>query len=145
MVAWNPWRALRGMDVDLWFAPLPSGRGLWRRERGRDVIYLDERLGRRERREVLAHEIVHVERGIGWPAPAALMAREEAIVWAIALDRLVPPERLQRFLRCRGSVGPVGIAEVAEEFDLSADGAGRLLARWQRRTGGLLLPPTEAA
>lgn len=134
MVRWNPWRALRGSDVDLWFAPLGGHRGRWQRSGGRDEILLEETLPRRERREVLAHELIHVERGVGWPdATAATMEREEALVWREALDRLVPPDEVHEFLTRRASAAPVTLDDLADEFDLSADGAHRIAARWERR------------
>lgn len=134
MDRWNPWRALRGTDVELWFAALDGPRGRWTRSGGLDEILIEETLGRRERREVLAHELVHVERGVGWPdASAATMEREEAIVWCEALDRLVPPSEVSAFLARRASVGPVSVHELAEEFDLSDDGVRRVVARWERR------------
>jgi hypothetical protein len=134
MEPWNPWRALRATDIDLWFAALGGPRGRWDRTAAGDEILIEESLGRRERREVLAHELVHVERGIGWPdATAATMEREEAIVWDEALDRLVPPELVQAFLARRGTAGPVSLVELADEFDLSDDGARRIAARWERR------------
>ncbi|MBX3313324.1 MAG: hypothetical protein KF906_03300 [Actinobacteria bacterium] len=134
MERWNPWRALRATDVELWFAALGGPRGRWTRVGDRDEVLIEETLGRRERREVLAHELVHVERGIGWPdATAATMEREEAIVWLEALDRLVPPADVAAFLARRATTGPVSVAELAEEFDLSDDGAQRVAARWERR------------
>ncbi|QXC60421.1 hypothetical protein KSP35_19145 [Aquihabitans sp. G128] len=127
MAAWNPWRALRAMDVDLWFAALGGPRGLWTRTGGRDEILLEETLGRRERREVLAHELVHVERGIGWPlATAATMQLEEDRVWRVALRRLAPPAEVRAFLVRRATVGPVSVADLAEEFDLTIQGAERV-------------------
>jgi hypothetical protein len=127
---WNPWRTLRELDeVELWFAPLDGCRGLWVRSGGRDAIYLEETLGRRERREVLAHELVHVERGLGHPDVCPLLtAKDEARVWREALDRLAPPEAVEA-LRRRGEEGePVTVGDVADELDLSADGVGRLIA-----------------
>ncbi|MCU1496754.1 MAG: hypothetical protein JWM47_707 [Acidimicrobiales bacterium] len=127
MVAWNPWRSLRDMDVDLWFAALGGARGLWTRADGRDEILIEETLGRRERREVLAHEIVHAERAVGWPdASAATMELEEERVWRIALRRLAPPEQVREFLLRRGTVGPVTVEDLAEEFDLSPGAAARV-------------------
>ncbi len=115
------------MDIDLWFAALGGPRGLWTRTHGRDQILLEQTLGRRERREVLAHELVHVERGIGWPlATAATMELEEERVWRIALRRLAPPEEVLAFLHRRATVGPVTIDDLAEEFDLTRQTAARV-------------------
>lgn len=128
---WNPWRALRerGESTELWFAPLAERRGLWvRRRGGRDEIYLDERLGRRERREVLAHELVHAERGVGHDgaATAATMAKEEELVWREALRRLAPPAEVERFLGQTPEEAVVTVPDLADEFDLSLGAAQRL-------------------
>ena len=127
MDRWNPWAALRATPIQLWFAPLTGERGRWTRRPDGDEILLDERLDRRTRQEVLAHELVHAERGVGWPdATPATMEVEEERVWRIALRRLVPPEHLARFLAERGTVGAVTVADLAEEFDLSPDAAERV-------------------
>jgi hypothetical protein len=47
-------------------------------------------------------------------------------VWRIALRRLAPPAEIHRFLARRGTVGPVTVADLAEEFDLSDDAAERV-------------------
>ena len=136
MARWNPWRALRASPAHLWFAPLEDERGRWTRGTFGDEILLSSDLGRRERREVLAHELVHAERGVGWPAAsAATMELEEERVWRIALERLAPPAEVARFLERRGSVGPVTVADLAEEFDLSPSGADRLARLVAVRTG----------
>ena len=132
MDRWNPWAALRTTSIRLWFAPLDGERGRWSRLPEGDEILLDEALDRRSRNEVLAHELVHAERGVGWPAAtAATMEVEEERVWRIALRRLVPPDELACFLRVRSGVGPVTIADVAEEFDLSPEAAGRVAHLWE--------------
>lgn len=134
MARWNPWRALRGTDVELWFAPLDGARGRWTRRSGRDEILLEATLDRRSRREVLAHELVHVERGVGWPhATAATMELEEEQVWRTALDRLAPPAEVAAFLAARSTVGPVTVADLAEEFDLSPRAAARVAELWRVR------------
>ncbi|MEZ5183453.1 MAG: hypothetical protein R2702_16495 [Acidimicrobiales bacterium] len=77
---------------------------------------------------MLAHELVHAERGIGWPsATAATMQLEEERVWRIALDRLAPPGEVLAFVRRRSAVAPVSIADIAEEFDLSIEAAARVV------------------
>ena len=127
MTRWNPWRALRSSGAQFWFASLDGDRGRWTRGPAGDEILLAPSLTRQERREVLAHELVHAERGIGWPvATSATMELEEERVWRIALSRLAPREDVEAFLRRRATVGPVTVADVAEEFDLSLDGAARL-------------------
>lgn len=127
MPRWNPWRALRASSIELWFAALDGERGRWSTDGRRQEIILSERLDRRQRREVLAHELVHAERGVGWPdATAATMELEEERVWRAALHRLAPPEEVEAFLVRRGSVGPVTVADLAEEFDLSLEAAARV-------------------
>jgi len=134
---WNPWAALRATSIELWFAPLHGERGRWTRRPDGDEIVLEESLDRRSRQEVLAHELVHAERGVGWPdATAATMEIEEERVWRIALRRLVPPSQIVRFLRQRSTVGPVTVVDLAEEFDLSAEAAQRI-AHLHVVTGGL--------
>jgi hypothetical protein len=127
---WNPWRALRDLDaVELWFAPLDGCRGLWVRSGGRDAIYLEETLGRRERREVLAHELVHVERGLGHPDVCPLLTeKDEAAVWREALRRLAPDDVILRLRRRAEEGEPVTLDDLADELDLSPDGARRLAA-----------------
>ncbi len=127
MARWNPWHALRATSITLWFAELDPERGRWVRRPDGDEIFLAVSLPRRSRREVLAHELVHAERGIGWPgATAATMELEEERVWRIALRRLAPPEEVEGFVRRRATVGPVTIGDLAEEFDLSLEAATRL-------------------
>lgn len=144
--AWNPWRALRerGEGAELWFAPLGGPRGLWVRRDGGDQIYLDERLGRRERREVLAHELIHAERGVGQngDVTAATMAKEEETVWREAMRRLAPPAEVRRFLDRTPDDAGVTLSDLADEFDLSGPGVQRLVsllevsAMWRRPNTG---------
>lgn len=147
---WNPWRALRDADVELWFAPLDGLRGLWERRAGADHITLESSLDRRTRRAVLAHELVHVERGIGWPlATAATMQLEEERVWRTAIDRLAPPDAVRAFVEARATGGPVTVEDLAEEFDLPPDIAARVAARFAREqaarseVGGVHPDPVE--
>src|SRR3954451_18507278 len=120
MTRWNPWATLRASTIELWFAPLGPERGRWTRHAGGDEILIDESLDRQTRQEVLAHELVHAERGVGWPdATAAPMRAEGERVGRPALLRLAPPAEVRRFVLARSSVGPVTVADLAEEFDLS--------------------------
>ncbi|WP_426574089.1 ImmA/IrrE family metallo-endopeptidase [Aquihabitans sp. McL0605] len=139
MSRWNPWASLRTTRVELWFAPLHGERGRWTRRPEGDEILLEETLDRRSRREVLAHELVHVERGVGWPdATASTMELEEERVWRTALRRLAPPGEVERFVRSRSTVGPVTVADLAEEFDLSPRAAARVVHLYQVSGGSLL-------
>ncbi len=135
MERWNPWRALRRSSAVLWFSDLGEDLGRWeRRADGIDEILLDHRLSRRQRREVLAHELVHAERGVGWPsATAETMEVEEERVWRESLSRLAPPGEVVDFLRRRATVGGVTAEDVAEEFDLSPAGAHRVLRTLRAR------------
>lgn len=118
---WNPWRTLRALpEVRLVWRQLRVGqRGQWQRVGGVDTIVIDPKCTRRERRAVLAHELVHLERGIGHgPASALTMEREESIVRAETARRLVPLELLDAYVRRECTVGPVTVWMVAEEFDV---------------------------
>lgn len=97
----------------------PGIEGLWERDAEGELIVLDERLGRRQRRCVLAHELIHAERGIGHGAASlATMEHEEAQVRREVARRLVPAPALRGFLDRRLTVGPVTVADIADEFDV---------------------------
>ncbi|HJR24458.1 MAG TPA: hypothetical protein VJ804_03230, partial [Acidimicrobiales bacterium] len=87
----------------------------------------------------LAHELVHVERGVGYPAATpATMEREEAIVRREVAVRLVPLAALGDLVARRSDVEPVTAALVAEEFDVPEDVAREaLLALCQRAATGV--------
>ncbi len=63
------------------------------------------------------------------------MELEEERVWRVALCRLAPPAEVRGFLVRRGTIGPVTVADVAEEFDLSIEAATRLLDLLRVRQG----------
>lgn len=119
MSSWDPWPAAQDNDrlvVEL--APVRGGAE-WRREFGYDTIRIDPSANEVERRALLAHELIHVERGVGYPvATAATMEREEAIVRRETARRLVPPDALRRFVRQASAVDAVTASSVAEEFDV---------------------------
>lgn len=127
---WNPWRALRDRPhIELRFGRLGGLQGLWQRDHLGELIVLDDRLDRRQRRCVLAHELVHAERGIGHGAATdATMEREEAAVRREVARRLVPTAELRRFVRRRLSAGPITLAEIAEEFDVDEEVAAEAVA-----------------
>jgi Zn-dependent peptidase ImmA (M78 family) len=103
-------------------------RGLWQRDEHGEVIVLDAGLDRRARRCVLAHELVHAERGIGHPAATvATMEREEEAVRREVARRLVPPDLLASYLDSRADLGGVLATEVADEFDVEVDVAAKAL------------------
>lgn len=66
-------------------------RGLGSTKFADRTITLDARLGRRDERCVLSHELVHAERG---PFPRWLRPREERLVSSIAARRLIPLDAL---------------------------------------------------
>jgi hypothetical protein len=104
-------------------------RGCWQRDQEGDVIALDPALDPVERRAVLAHELVHAERGIGWGwATPATMAKEEHLVRCETADRLVPPVLLARLVLER-SDGGICPSEVAEHFGVPVDVAALALRR----------------
>ena len=139
MAGWNPWAAARAWpDLEIWFGEVPDGATWHRDERG-DHITLDATATRRERRALLAHELIHVERGIGFPhATSATMQREEAMVRRETAVRLVPLDDLDALVERRGEVEPVTVELVTEEFDVPEDVAREaLLALRQRGRTGL--------
>jgi hypothetical protein len=131
MAGWNPWAAAAQLPrLEIWFGDVPDG-ATWHRAGGRDHITIDAHADRRSRNALLAHELVHLERGVGYPsASARTMEREEAIVRRETARRLVPPEELAAFVARRSEVDPITAALVAEEFDVPegvADDALRAL------------------
>lgn len=119
MAGWDPWAAAgRLPHLDIWFADVPEG-ATWHRVAGHDHITIDARATRRERAALLAHELVHLERGIGYPsATHRTMEREEAIVRRETARRLVPPAELADLVARRSEVEAVTAEVVAEEFDV---------------------------
>jgi hypothetical protein len=86
---YHPWRHLRTLTdlVVVWLCPAKDAPAATDGER---VVWLDPRLLQVERRCVLAHELVHVERGHRGCQPAAV----EVEVRREAAARLVPFESL---------------------------------------------------
>ena len=120
---WNPWRALRDRPhIELWFGRLDGLQGMWQRDHLGELIVLDDRLDRRQRRCVLAHELVHAERGIGHGAATeATMEREEEQVRREVARRLVPETQLRAFVARSLTVGAVTVEAIAEEFDVDLE------------------------
>ena len=105
---YHPWRALRALpDWTLITASLP-GRRLADLHWPTRLLVMDSRLRQAERRSVLAHELVHIERG---PSGAAWVAREEAAVDREAARRLIPIRELGEALAWTQDVH-----ELAEEL-----------------------------
>lgn len=124
---WDPWAELATRDhIVIGFDPCArvGGGAVYARRGAFAAIVIDPALDRRERRAALAHELVHDERGGGCDHAAmgapwrAVVSRDEARVDQIAATRLVPPDELRAFLLARGSVGPVTLDDIAEEFDV---------------------------
>jgi hypothetical protein len=132
---WNPWDVVaRHDDLVVVVRPLGDRKGLWQRDHLGDLIVLDADLDHIERRAVLAHELIHAERGIGWgSATAATMAKEEHLVRWETAERLVPGALLERWLReewCGERIDP---AEIAEQFGVPTDVAVQALDRLATR------------
>lgn len=119
--AWNPWAALRERPrTTLLWQALAGRAGLAEvAPDGSEIVVLDPRLGRRDRRAVLAHELIHLERRLlPQGTPQAVLAREEHQVRAEVVRRLVPPPDLRGLVAALASVEPVTAALVADEFDV---------------------------
>jgi hypothetical protein len=143
-VGWDPWAELdRREHIVLARARLPAGvHAVYARRGARAAILLDVRLPRRDRRAVLAHELVHDERGGGADVPGmpaawtAVVAREERAVDAEVARRLVPPRELEAFVRTRDGLGDaVTLHDLAEEFDVPT---------WVAETAMRRAPPAAA-
>uniref|UniRef100_A0AAU8B0J8 IrrE N-terminal-like domain-containing protein n=1 Tax=Dulem virus 32 TaxID=3145750 RepID=A0AAU8B0J8_9CAUD len=103
-MAYDPWEGVPdGWSVD-WVQLPVRGRCHW----GTRTILLRISLSEVRARCVLAHEIVHAERGT---APAWARAREEAVVSAEAARRLISLDALAEAL-----AWSLSLSEVAEEL-----------------------------
>lgn len=125
MTRWNPWRALRRREqARLRFRSIhpSSGGGLVTVVNGQETIWLDHRLDRVERNAVLAHELIHLERGVPEAGcPDLLRDKEEALVRAETAQRLVPPDELQVWAETRAKLGPVTVVDICDEFGVPID------------------------
>ena len=129
-MSWNPWRELRRRShIVFRLAVLPdaTGGGVYWPRGSRAAIIIDPRLHRAERNAVLAHELVHDERGGGAtgdempPSWGPVIVRDEAAVDQEVARRLVPPDELARFCEVMALLD-IGVTahEVAEHFDVPA-------------------------
>ena len=148
MTAWNPWDALRDRPEILFgLRNLPEPvAGVWHRAGRHRVIVVANRLDRVERNAVLAHELVHDERG-GGPGfagqPAAwepVVARDEHRVDDEVARRLVPHDDLERLCDLADDFdGCVTARDVATALDVPERVARRALdlraADLRRRSG----------
>lgn len=93
------------------------------------MIVLATRLGRRPRRCALAHELIHDERGlVVSEMPPELAKKEESAVEREVARRMVPRAELVAMIARATDLGEgLGVAEVAEAFDVDEDVARRAL------------------
>ncbi len=143
---WDVWEDIEARDgLVFGTAPLPevTGGGLfWPSDPA--VIVIDDRLEEPERREVLAHELVHHERGGARHAGQSgewhvVVAREEGVVNDEVARRLVPRVPLIELIRGRLALGEgTSSVEVAEAFGVSSRLARRALTLLYQETEGRL-------
>jgi hypothetical protein len=143
---WSPWaEAGKNPRIQIRLAELPedTGGGACARRGDKIWIYLDRRLAPRERTAILAHELVHLERGGSRCRPANsmmsdLVIREEIVVDRIVAERLLPLDDLERFCECRAEINGIAPWEVADEFDVpewvAMEGLASLALRRARRS-----------
>ncbi len=95
------------------------------------MIVLSPSLSQIDRNALLAHEIVHVERGIYYSptTPAAVVEKEEHAVRRETAARLVPMDELIAFVDATQIVVPVRAEEVAERFQVPLEVAAEALKR----------------
>jgi len=119
MAGWNPWAAARAhLHLEILYDDVPDG-ATWHRDAQGDCITISASADRRQRRALLAHELIHMERGIGYPvATAATMQREEAIVRRETAVRLVPLAELTALIERADGIEPITPALVGDEFDV---------------------------
>lgn len=135
MVRYSPWRVLAAQNhITVRISPLPAGvSGACRvLADGAVLILLASSLDARERVAVLAHELLHIERGIGrgesCPEWRAVEAREEEIIDRQVAGRLLPTEELAAWIRARGPDDEaVTTRVVADEWFVSEPVARRAL------------------
>ncbi|WP_062367312.1 hypothetical protein [Gordonia sp. QH-12] len=106
MIPHNPWRHLaqNHPDVRVVWARLP---GTYRGWTDGSTIWIDDRLSQAQRRVVVCHETIHIERGI---IPAD--AYEEARVKRLTAERLITTEQLVDAVRWHRRQTLEGLADV---------------------------------
>lgn len=117
-----------------------GGAAYWPRG-GRAALIVDKKLGQRERKAAVAHELVHDERGgaccaDGMPATwDDVVVREERHVEREVAHWLVPADQLVAFIERRASAELEGVTvwEVADAFDVPDYVAERALRELGRR------------
>lgn len=138
----QPWAELEARShIRLGFEILGDLQGLYAHRDGRAAILLDCDLDDRQLEAVLAHELVHDERGGGCaskgmpPSWNAVVAREEHHVEREVADWLVPADELVDFIRRHATAEEIGVTvwEVAEHFEVPDYVAERALRELGRR------------
>jgi hypothetical protein len=134
VAGWDPWCAAAALPrLEIWFGDVPHG-AVWQRDERGDQITIDASASARDRRALLAHELIHLERGVGYPvASEATMQREEAIVRRETARRLVPPVELAELVARREGIEPITADVVAEEFDVPTSVALEALVALQQQ------------
>lgn len=130
---WNPWAALRDQpELELALVDLPAiagGAFYAPQPEGWAAILIDRRRSRRDRRALLAHELVHHERGGGCPTSdmpshwTVVARREEARVNIEVARRLVPLDELRAFLDRMSDSELAGATarDIADQFDVTEE------------------------
>lgn len=144
-MAWDPFGdAWDDPRIRLHLASVPTEGGAfgWPCEDGTTVIVIDPDGDGPTRRERLAHELVHVDRGggaawVGMPdAWRAVVARDESRVDREAARRQVPPAVLRRYVDgIAASGGGVSAQDVARDFNVTVSVAGLALRAIARKPG----------
>lgn len=109
----HPWRRLRNLpDVRVVFVELPHGI-LGFCDHDKKTIWLDSRMKQRQRRAVLQHELLHLERG---RVSGHWESREEVAVEVATAHALIALNHLLEALKWSRD-----LHEVAEELWVPAD------------------------
>lgn len=133
---WDPWRVLRShADVIFTLGELPAavGGGIYWPSPDVSIIIIDYRVGRLERLALLAHELIHHERGtyaLPGVNPHQAISRDECRVDDEVARRLVPCDELGAMFDVAWAndlqVEPWQVAERFDVPDRVADRAMRL-------------------
>jgi hypothetical protein len=136
-LGWNPWRELRRRPHLLlrWGHLGSMGGRIDDLPNGMRQITLDIDLDRVHRNAVLAHELIHDERGLPpWGTPFDLRTREERAVREETVRRLVPVDLLADFVNLQvADHGCCEWREVAEHFEVPRDIAEMAMIDLARR------------
>lgn len=130
MAKWNPWRALRDCDeLEFGLVDLPDevGGGVYLPQRdGWAAVLVDKRLGRRQRKCALGHEVLHHLSGGGVVQDGmpetwlAVVVRDETAINRELARRLVPLGELAGLMAEAHDLGvSVHPWEIGERFDVS--------------------------